>query len=377
MFNLIRLLTLVVSISALTVSAQNELADERILLTFIPNIQFAPFYVGIEDGYLERAGFDVTLEHLQEPDVLDLVAVGQANFGIVSGEQVILARAQGRDVVYVFEWFQQYPVGLVYAGALDLSDLAQLRGMKVGIPGRFGASYSGLTSLLHNAGLDEGEIEVNEIGFNAAEVFCLGVVDAAMVYINNEPLQIRKLASAGECGAVTDIEVITVASQVDLVSNGLIVSRTLLDDEPDTVGRMVRALGEALQDTINNPAGAYLSSLKHVADLPHDETFVAELADASIRQQALLAANPDRATIAQSRQALAENLTETIEADLLTQFFVLLHTIELWDAARLGYSDLASWEAMRDTLGLMGLLEGDVGELSDAFTNDFVSGHDG
>ena len=112
----------------LAVSAQDELVDERILLTFIPNVQFAPFYVGIEDGYFAGAGFNVSLAHLQEPEVLDLVAVGQANFGIVSGEQVILARSRGRDVVYVFEWFQQYPVGLVYSSALDLRRLDHASG---------------------------------------------------------------------------------------------------------------------------------------------------------------------------------------------------------------------------------------------------------
>ena len=197
MIKLIRVLTLLSLLAAILTVAQDDLNDERVLLTFIPNVQFAPFYLGIEDGNFADAGFKVTLEHLQEPDVLDLVALRQANYGIVSGEQVILARAQGRDVVYVFEWFQQYPVGLVFSSAADFGALENLRGARVGIPGRFGASYSGLTTLLSSAGLSETDVEVNEIGFNAPEVFCLGVVDAAIVYVNNEPLQIRNLAQAG------------------------------------------------------------------------------------------------------------------------------------------------------------------------------------
>ena len=376
MCNRIRLTLVIVCLCLFSVSAADP-ADERILLTFIPNIQFSPFYIGIDGGHFEQAGFNVTLEHLQEPDVLDLVAVGQANFGIVSGEQVILARAQGRDVVYVFEWFQQYPVGLVYSSALDLSELSLMSGLKVGIPGRFGASYSGLTTLLRSAGLTEDDIEVAEIGFNAPEVFCLGTIDAAVVYVNNEPLQIRERARAGECGAVADVDVITVASQVDLVSNGLIVSREMLTDEPSMVERMARALGAALQEAIDNPAGAYLASLNHVDALPQSVDFVAALQAASERQRTYLAADPDRAAIARSRWDLAEELAANFEADLLTQFFVLLHTIDLWESEQLGYSDLASWEAMRDTLDLMGFLRGDLGDLADAFTNEFVSGSDG
>lgn len=372
MFKLIRIISLFALLSAWTSSAQTPLVEERILLTFIPNVQFAPFYVGIEEGFFADVGFDVTLEHLQEPEVLDLVAVGQANFGVVSGEQVILARSRGRDVTYIFEWFQQYPVALVYPDALDLSDLQQLRGLKVGIPGRFGASYSGLTTLLSSAGLRETDIEVNEIGFNAAEVVCLGAVDAAMVYVNNEPLQIRNRAAAGDCGAIRNVEVITVASQVDLVSNGLIASRSLLDAAPESARRMALALKAALQLSIDNPANAYLASLNYVDTLPRGEALMAELRAAAARQSKFLATNPDRAALAESRAELLRQLTAQFDAGDLTQFHVLLNTIELWDADQLGVSDLASWEAMRDTLALMGFLGGELGDLSDAYSNEFV-----
>ena len=359
----------------LAASAQDEPVGERILLTFIPNVQFAPFYVGIEDGHFADAGFNVSLEHLQEPEVMDLVAVGQAKFGIVSGEQVILARARGRDVVYVFEWFQKYPVGLVFSSALDLSDLSNLEGKAIGIPGRFGASYSGLTTLLGSAGLSEADIDLREIGFNAPEVFCLGVIEAAIVYVNNEPLQIENLARDGDCGSVVGVDVITVASQVDLVSNGLIVSRAFLEEDPDAVARMVAGFANALRSVIDNPAGAYLASLAHVDSLPADEALLKALESAAEEQLEFLASDRDRDEIARSRQQLAAELDERFDRAALTQFRVLLNTIELWDAEILGYSDLSSWEAMRDTLDSMGFLE-DGGSLQGAFSNRFVPGAD-
>ena len=376
MLNLIRWIVLATLPFALTTLAQDDLVEERMLLTFIPNIQFAPFYVGIEDGYFADAGFDVSLEHLQEPEVMDLVAVGQANYGIVSGEQVILARARGRDVVYVFEWFQEYPVGLVHSSALDLSALGNLQGLAVGIPGRFGASYSGLTTLLDSAGLSEDDIDLREIGFNAPEVFCLGGIDAAIVYVNNEPLQIQNLTSDGECGDVASVDVITVASQVDLVSNGLIVSQAHLHDDPDAVARMVGGLTRALQAVIDNPAAAYLASLEHVEGLPADEALISELKDAASRQDKFLASDPNRDEIARSRQQLAADLTQRFDRASLTQLHVLLNTIELWDAEGLGYSDLESWQAMSNTLAAMGFLDDDAGDLQDAFTNRFVTGYD-
>ena len=379
MLNFIRWLFLAVFPLALLTSAQDEPVDERILLTFIPNVQFAPFYVGIEDGYFADAGFNVTLEHLQEPGVLDLVAVGQANYGIVSGEQVILARSRGRDVVYVFEWFQEYPVGIVVQGhdGLGIDSIADLRGRKIGLPGRFGASYTGLTALLHSAGLTEADVHLNEIGFNAPEVYCLKAVTAVVVYINNEPIQIRNLSLAGECSDLgTEFDVFPVADGVDLVSNGLIVSEDLLQNNPDDVQRMVNGLGNALQATINNPARAYLVSLKFVDNLPKDADFIAELQNMAEKQDLFLESSPGRQEINASREEMFVSLWRQFDFATISQFEVLLNSIKLWDAERLGYSDLESWQAMSDTLLTMGFLDEDAGDLGDAFTNRFVAGND-
>ena len=354
--------------------AQDNLVEENILLTFVPNIQFAPFYVGIASSIFEAAGFTVSVEHLQEPEVVDLVALGAANYGIVSGEQVILARSQGRDVVYVFEWFQQYPVGLAHDSALDLTDLSDLRDRVVGIPGRYGASYSGLTTLLRSAGLDETDIELNEIGFNAPEVFCLGKVDAAVVYINNEPLRIQQLADAGECGSVNEVAVVSVASQADLVSNGLIVSRAHLENESDSVRRMVGALTDALRATIENPANAYLASLAHVESLPDDPALLEALEEAAAAQSDFIKSEPGRAELRASREDLAEQLADRFDAASLSQFTILLNSIALWDADQLGHSDLESWQAMRDTLQNMGLLGDAPLALDSAFSNQFLAG---
>ncbi len=357
-----------------SLDAQADLLQERILLTFIPNIQFAPFYLGIADGHFARQGFEVSLEHLQEPDVLDLVAAGQADFGIVSGEQVILARAKGRDVVYVYEWFQEYPVGIVMVSDDGGADLANLTDMTVGIPGRFGASYSGLTTLLQSAGLSEDDIELKEIGFNAPDVFCLGAVDAAVVYVNNEPLQIRDRLVAGDCSDVTGMAVVSVASRVDLVSNGLIVSADLAGRDPDKVQDLVNGFNSALKATINNPAQAYLASGNFVETLPGEPEFLTLLRELAAEQEVFLATDPTREQIAESRSDMVELLADALGSGDLTQFEVLLRTIELWDADTLGHSDLSSWEAMSDTLRLMGLLSDDAPDLSASFSNQFVTG---
>ena len=72
MSKFVKIVLVIWLLAASVVAGQEDSAPVRILLTFIPNIQFAPFYVGIEEGHFAEQGFEVTLEHLQEPEVLDL-----------------------------------------------------------------------------------------------------------------------------------------------------------------------------------------------------------------------------------------------------------------------------------------------------------------
>ncbi len=358
---------------SITTAQDDELVDQTFLLTFIPNIQFSPTYAAIANGHFAEAGFNVTIEHLDEPVVVDLIASNQRQFGIVSGEQVIMARSGGRPIVYLYEWFQQYPVGVVVPENSDIETVADLAGRNVGIPGRFGASYSGLTALLAANDLTEQDIDLEEIGFFAPDVVCVGGVEASVVYLNNEPLQIEQRAEQGECGDVTGVRVLPVAAEVDLVSNGLVTNEETIANQPEMVAAFVAAYHQGLQDVINNPAEAYLISLDYVDNLPISDELHAALEAEAAAQEEFLATNPDREAIAESRQAMYDRLHEQFSSEELIQLQVLLKSIELWDAEQLGVTELASWEAAQNTLLEMGFLNEPI-DLEAAFTNEFVPG---
>lgn len=362
---------LILLLSLTLVASAQEVQPERFLLTFIPNIQFAPMYVAIEQGYFKEAGFDVSVEYINEPDVLDLVAAGQAHFGVVGGEQVIIANARAREITYVYSWFQQYPVGIVSPVENKITTVEDLKGKKVGIPGRFGASYTGLTALLSSAGLTESDIQLTEIGFNAPEAICTGQVEAAVVYSNNEPLQISTRAAAGDCGTVTDVNVIQVSSAGAFVSNGLITSAQFIKESPDKVAGFVGAFDHALKDSINNPARAYLLSAPSIENLPLTPELEARLKELADEQDTFLATNPTREDITASRATLRETLHSEFDAETLLQFDVLLNTVEMWDADVPGFSTLEAWENMSNTLTTMGLLDTKV-NLDRIYTNEFV-----
>ncbi len=356
------------------VSAQQdaELEEFPFLTTFIPNIQFAPIYVAAGKGYFAAAGLTPAIEYLDEPLVVDLVATNPRAVGIVSGEQVIVSRAQAdRPVVYVYAWWQQYPVGIVVAENSDIQSISDLAGRRVGIPGRFGASYSGLTTLLMANDMTEADIQLEAIGFNAPEVFCAGAVEAAVVYLNNEPLQIASRAAAGDCGDVTGVRVFPVSAVANLISNGLIANSAAINDDPDFVQEIVLAYDQALRDVINNPARAYLLSVPFVETLPFDASIEVALTAAAEAQEAFLLTAPDRAAIAASRAEMRLALTELLPPDALLQFDVLLASIELWDADQPGFSDPQAWSAMQDTLLALEVLPQAI-DLTPLYTNEFV-----
>jgi NitT/TauT family transport system substrate-binding protein len=363
---LVALLTVLLVL--LPASAQEqELQPETLLMTFVPNVQFSNVYVSIDNGYFADAGYDVALEYLNEPDVIDLVAADQNRFGLVSGEQVILAAARGRPITFVYEWFQQYPVGVVVSADADIESPEDLAGLQVGVPGRFGASYSGLTTLLQSVGLEESDIDLQAIGFAAPDVFCVGGVQASTVYVNNEPLQIQNRADQGDCGDVESVQVLRVSDYVDLVSNGLITNQRMIAEQPEQVAAMVEAFDAGLRDTINNPAQAYLISANYVENLPLPD-----------EMQMILTAYASQFDAAETR-AERDDLLGDLQAELngavvandLLQFEVLLATLELLDAEQLGFSDAASWDNTQETLLTLGILEAPI-ELDDIFTNRFV-----
>jgi NitT/TauT family transport system substrate-binding protein len=294
-----------------------------LFMSYVPSVQFAPVYVAHQRGYFADEGIDVIFEHsLNEADGIDRLAVNDLSFGLASGEQVLLARASGRPLVYVFEWYERFPVGIAAPVDLGITRPEDLAGRVVGIPGLYGASYIGLRALLDAAGLTEADLgELRAIGFTAPENICERQIDAAVIYIVNEPIAIED-----QC---TPVDVIEVSDYASLVANGLLTNEQTIRDDPALVAGMVRALRRGLEDTLADPDAAFTISV---------ENYVTDL-------------QPEQYD---------------------TQRQVLLNSLELWRSDALGVTDPAAWEQTQQVLIDAGLMAGPLDDLSAAYDLRFA-----
>ncbi len=119
---------------------------------YIPNVQYAPFYMAVERGYFRDEGLAIDFDYSFETDGVQLVGAGELPFTLASGEQVLLARAQGLPVVYVMNWWKDFPVAVAAPASSGIRQPADLAGKRVGIPMLSGASYIGYRALLDAAG---------------------------------------------------------------------------------------------------------------------------------------------------------------------------------------------------------------------------------
>ncbi len=294
-----------------------ELTQIRLPMGYIADPQYAPYYVAVDKGYFAAEGIELEFDYSFETDGIALVGANELQFAVASGEQVILARAQGVPVVYVMEWFQKFPIAIVSKQTAGISQPQDLVGRTVGIAGFWGASYVGYVGLLNANSLTQDQINATEIGFTQVEALRNDNVEAAVVYSNNEPIQ---LSSLGE-----ELNVIQVADYIDMVSNGIVTNEETIANNPELIERLLRALLRGLTDTLANPDEAYEISKKFVEGLDDSR-----------------------------RNVLDASLT-------------------LWQTDTLGITEAAAWENTQEVLLSMAFLDAPLDNLSAAYTNDFVT----
>ena len=219
-------------------------------LDFYVNPDHAGLYTGLENGYFERAGLDVTPRVPSDPSApIKEVAAGRADLAISYAPELLLAREQGLDVVAVAALVDEPLTSLISLPAGGIAEPADLRGKTVataGIP--YQAQY--LATILAGAGLSTSDVTQVEVGLNLLPVLLGGQADAILGGFRN--IEGVDLAMRGANPSVVPVNELGVPNYDELV---LVAQGDRLEQDPEELRLLHRRARQGNQGRGRRPGG--------------------------------------------------------------------------------------------------------------------------
>ena len=244
----------------------------RLALNWKADPEFGGFYA----ADFAKHGLDVEiLPGGAGPPTVQMLGAGSTEFGIVSADEVLVARAKGNDVVALFAVFQENPQGIMAHAsrkATSISDV--LKGGTLAL--QSGLPYARL--LKKKLGFDRVKVVPSTGGDLTA--FLSDENFATQCFVISEPLQAKRRG--------VEVTVFPVSSiGYNPYTTVLATSGELLRKSPEMVKSMVAASREGWRTYLDNPGPA--NAKMHALNPTLELASFAEVAEA---QKSLIESNP-------------------------------------------------------------------------------------
>ncbi len=259
-------LTAIVLLAALSLSlfgcgAKASADKVTVQLSWFPSTEYAGFYAALENGYYADENLEVTLlPGGPEATPLDDVQSGKTQFGISTGDSLIIARANQQNFVAVATIFRQNPLVVMSLSDSAITKPEDLAGKTVGViaPDLSTVWDIQLLALLQEMGVDRNSITFTPINdYTGANELTAGNMDAMSgMFATNEPVAAKM---AGD-----DLNLIYYKDYgVDVYANVIFTSEEFAQNNADLVTRMIRATMKGYQFAIESPDKAAEFSVKY------------------------------------------------------------------------------------------------------------------
>jgi NitT/TauT family transport system substrate-binding protein len=109
-----------------------KLTKATLVLNWFAEPEHGGNFAAVAKGFYQDAGLDLTIQN-GGPQVSSsqIVASGKADFGMVNGDDVLVARQEGIPIVAIATAFQKSPQALFYHKESGIKDFSDLNGHKV------------------------------------------------------------------------------------------------------------------------------------------------------------------------------------------------------------------------------------------------------
>ncbi|MFE7504088.1 ABC transporter substrate-binding protein [Promicromonospora sp. NPDC057488] len=218
----------------------------------IPIVDVAPIYLGVQEGFFEEEGLDVTLELAQGgAAVVPAVVAGEYQFGFSNVTSLLVASSQGLPLKAVAPGNSTTGVAgedfsaVVVPEDSDVEDAADLAGRTVAVNTLNNIGDTTIRKVVADAGGDADAVEFVEMGFpDMPAAVAGGQVDAAWIV---EPHLTR---------ALQDARVVTsnfAETDPDLLIAAYFTSDQQIAADPDTVEAFTAAMEQSLAYAEEHP----------------------------------------------------------------------------------------------------------------------------
>lgn len=240
---------------------KKQLKEITLVLDWTPNTNHTGLYVARDKGYFEEEGLDVEIIQPGEAGAEQLVATGNADFGVSYQEGITEARIQNVPIVSIAAIIQHNTSGFASLKENDITTAKDFEGKSYG---GWGAPVEKavLDSIMQEDNADVEKVDIVNIGntdfFTALEQG----IDFAWIYYGWDGIKAELRDQQLNMIYLTDY-----SKKLDYYTPVLATNEKMIKNNPETIKSFLRAVSKGYEFTIDNPSEAADILIEAVPDL--------------------------------------------------------------------------------------------------------------
>lgn len=224
--------------------------------SFLP--AFLPFQLALKRGYYAKNNVEVTFQTGKGgADVAQQVGAGNADIGGGLGETSMIVRPNGLPVRAVAQLGSHPLFTLVTRKDVGMKGFADLKGKKLGVIGYQDTGYYALLAVLAANGIKRDDLQIQAVG-------PAGVTQLMIAKSLDGIMAVPEWAVAIEAGGVP-LDYFPIEKTFPAMAQAILTSDKMVKERPAAVGGFVKAVLQAVRDSMADPVAA---AKDYVAQVP-------------------------------------------------------------------------------------------------------------
>jgi len=252
------------TITSCTPSEVKPPPDEiTVQLKWLHQVQFSGFYMAQEKGYYADENIKVTfLEGGQDIDLGQRIISGQADFAVLSPDEILMKRSQGAPLTAIAAIYRRSAAVFVSRADSGIVRPQDFLGKTIAASGSMDFQVK-LPAMMKKLGLDISKVNVvpfdtNYVAFVDGDVHVTGTfATAGLIRLREKGLKLN-LIWPSDYG-------------IHFYSDSLVTTDKMISENPELVTRFLRASLKGWQDAISDYQQAVATTLKYATGVYADQ----------------------------------------------------------------------------------------------------------